>query len=129
MHGAPRELFQYALLRVVPDLERGEALNAGVVLFCRRRGFLGLRVCLDERRLAAIAPEADAAAIGRRLEDLRRIAAGDETAGQVARLDPSERFGWLTAPASTVVQPSPVHTGLCDDPAAMLDRLFRRLVA
>ena len=129
MHDAPRELFQYALLRVVPDLERGEALNAGVVLFCRRRGFLGLRAGLDERRLAAIAPRADAAAIARRLEDLRRIAAGDETAGQVARLDPSERFGWLTAPASTVVQPSPVHTGLCDDPAAMLDRLFRRLVA
>jgi Protein of unknown function (DUF3037) len=129
MPDAPRELFQYALLRVVPDLERGEALNAGVVLFCRRRGFLGLRVGLDERRLAALAPGADAAAIARRLEDLRRIAAGDETAGQVARLEPSERFGWLTAPASTVVQPSAVHTGLCDDPAAMLDRLFRRLVA
>jgi hypothetical protein len=129
MHGAPRELFQYALLRVVPDLERGEALNAGVVLFCRRHGFLGARVGLDERRLAAIAPTADAGAIGQRLEDLRRIAAGDETAGRVARLDPSERFGWLTAPASTVVQPSAVHTGLCDDPAAMLDRLFRRLVA
>jgi hypothetical protein len=129
MPDAPRELFQYALLRVVPDLERGEALNAGVVLFCRRRGFLGLRVGLDERRLAALAPGADAAAIARRLEDLRRIAAGDETAGQVARLEPSERFGWLTAPASTVVQPSAVHTGLCDDPAAMLDRLFGRLVA
>lgn len=129
MPDAPRELFQYALLRVVPDLERGEALNAGVVLFCRRRGFLGLRVGLDERRLAALAPGADAAAIARRLDDLRRIAAGDETAGQVARLEPSERFGWLTAPASTVVQPSAVHTGLCDDPAAMLDRLFRRLVA
>jgi hypothetical protein len=129
MHDAPRELFQYALLRVVPDLERGEALNAGVVLFCRRLGFLGLRVGLDERRLAALAPGADAAAIARRLEDLRRIADGDETAGQVARLDPSERFGWLTAPASTVVQPSAVHTGLCDDPAAMLDRLFGRLVA
>jgi DUF3037 family protein len=129
MHGAPREPFQYALLRVIPDLERGEALNAGVVLFCRRRGFLGARVGLDERRLAAIAPGADAAAISRRLEDLRRIAAGDEAAGQVARLDASERFGWLTAPASTVVQPSAVHTGLCDDPAAMLDRLFRRLVA
>jgi hypothetical protein len=129
MPDAPRELFQYALLRVVPDLERGEALNAGVVLFCRRRGFLGLRVGLDERRLAALAPGADAAAIARRLEDLRRIADGDETAGQVARLEPSERFGWLTAPASTVVQPSAVHTGLCDDPAAMIDRLFRRLVA
>jgi hypothetical protein len=129
MPDAPRELFQYALLRVVPDLERGEALNAGVVLFCRRRGFLGLRVGLDERRLAALAPGADAVAIARRLEDLRRIADGDETAGQVARLEPSERFGWLTAPASTVVQPSAVHTGLCNDPAAMLDRLFRRLVA
>ncbi len=129
MPDAPRELFQYALLRVVPDLERGEALNAGVVLFCRRRGVLGLRVGLDERRLAALAPGADAAAIARRLEDLRRIADGDETAGQVARLEPSERFGWLTAPASTVVQPSAVHTGLCNDPAAMLDRLFRRLVA
>jgi hypothetical protein len=129
MPDAPRELFQYALLRVVPDLERGEALNAGVVLFCRRRGFLGLRVGLDERRLAALAPGADAAAIARRLEDLRRIADGDETAGQVARLEPSERFGWLTAPASTVVQPSAVHTGLCNDPAAMIDRLFCRLVA
>ena len=128
MHGARRELFQYALLRVIPDLERGEALNAGVVLFCRRRGFLGARVGLDERRLAAIAPEADAAAIGRLLDGLRRGAAGDETAGQVARLEPSERFGWLTAPASTVVQPSAVHTGLGDDPAAMLDRLFTRLV-
>ena len=128
MHGARRELFQYALLRVIPDLERGEALNAGVVLFCRRRGFLGARVGLDERRLAAIAPDADAAAIGRLLDGLRRVAAGDETAGQVGRLEPSERFGWLTAPASTVVQPSPVHTGLCDDPAAMLDRLFTRLV-
>jgi hypothetical protein len=128
MHGAQREPFQYALLRVIPDLERGEALNAGVVLFCRRRGFLAARVELDERRLAAIAPEADAGAIARRLDDLRRVAAGDETAGQVARLAPSERFGWLTAPASTVVQPSAVHTGLCDDPAAMLDRLFARLV-
>lgn len=129
MHGARREPFQYALLRVIPDLERGEALNAGVVLFCRRRGFLAARVELDERRLAAIAPDADAAAIARRLDDLRRVAAGDETAGQVARLEPSERFGWLTAPASTVVQPSAVHTGLLDDPAAMLDRLFARLVA
>jgi hypothetical protein len=129
MHDAPREPFQYALLRVVPDLERGEAMNAGVVLFCRRRGFLRARTSLDERRLAALAPQADAAAIARRLGDLERVAAGDATAGPVARLEPSERFGWLTAPASTVVQPSAVHTGLCEDPAAMLDRLFTRLVA
>jgi hypothetical protein len=124
-----REPFQYAVLRVVPDLERGEAVNAGVVLFCRRRGFLAARVRLDEERLAALAPQADAAAIAARLDDLARIAAGDPAAGPVARLEPSERFGWLTAPASTVVQPSAVHTGLCEDPEAMLDRLFARLVA
>ncbi len=124
-----REPLQYAVLRVVPDLERGEAVNAGVVLFCRRRGFLAARVRLDEERLAALAPQADAAAIAARLDDLARIAAGDPAAGPVARLEPSERFGWLTAPASTVVQPSAVHTGLCEDPEAMLDRLFARLVA
>jgi hypothetical protein len=123
-----REPFQYAVLRVVPDLERGEAINAGVVLFCRRRGFLAARVRLDRDRLAALAPDADAAAIAARLDDLVRIAAGDPAAGPVARLDQSERFGWLTAPASTVVQPSAVHTGLCEGPEAMLDRLFARLV-
>jgi hypothetical protein len=129
MPARAREPFQYAVLRVVPDLERGEAVNAGVVLFCRRRGFLAARVRLDEERLAALAPQADAAAIAARLDDLARIAAGDPAAGPVARLEPSERFGWLTAPASTVVQPSAVHTGLCEDPEAMLDRLFARLVA
>jgi Protein of unknown function (DUF3037) len=128
MPAAARDPFQYALLRVVPDLERGEALNAGVVLFCRRRAFLAARVHLDERRLVALAPQADADAIAGRLDDLARIAAGDPAAGPVARLDASERFGWLTAPASTVVQPSAVHTGLCEDPEAMLDRLFARLV-
>jgi DUF3037 family protein len=129
MPAPARDPFQYALLRVVPDLERGEALNAGVVLFCRRRGFLAARVRLDPRRLAALAPGADAAAIAARLDDLARIAAGDPAAGPVARMDASERFGWLTAPASTVVQPSAVHTGLCADPEAVLDRLFARLVA
>jgi Protein of unknown function (DUF3037) len=123
------EAFQYALWRVVPDLERGEAVNAGVVVFARRHGFLAARARLDEARLLALAPHADADAVRRHLDALVRIAAGDPAAGPIAALPASERFGWLTAPSSTVVQPGPVHTGLCDDPAALLDRLYARLVA
>jgi len=126
---ADHDEFQYALWRVVPRLERGEAINAGVVLFCRRLGFLEARVRLDRARLAALDGTADADAIERHLEALARIAAGDAGAGPVAKLPPSERFAWLTAPASTAVQPSPVHTGFCDDPAARLQRLFDELVA
>jgi len=121
--------FAYAILRVVPRVERGEQLNAGVVLFCRRRRFLGARVELDARRLAALAPDLDPAQVRGHLEALARIAAGDPAGGPVAALEPSERFGWLVAPSSTIVQPSPVHTGLCDDPRTMLDRLFDELVA
>jgi hypothetical protein len=129
MPGDGSEPFQYAVLRVVPNLERGEALNAGVVLFSRRHGFLAARTRLDRQRLAVLAPDADADAIQERLDQLERAARADPAAGSIAALDASERFGWLTAPASTVVQPSAVHTGLCDDPAAMLERLFERLVA
>jgi Protein of unknown function (DUF3037) len=121
--------FAYAVLRVVPRVERGECFNAGVVLFCRRRGFLAACVELDEARLAALAPDADAGAVRAHLEALARIAAGDAAGGRVAALEPSERFGWLVAPSSTVIQPSPVHTGLCEEPGAMLDRLFAELVA
>lgn len=123
-----REEFQYALWRVVPRVERGELFNAGVVLFCRRRRFLAARTQLDEARLRALAPDVEPGAIARHLTTLERIAAGDPDAGPIARMDQSERFHWLVAPASTVVQPSPVHTGLCDDPAAQLDHLFRTLV-
>ncbi len=129
MPGAPRSPFQYAVLRVVPDVERGECVNAGVVLFARTRDFLGARVALDRDRLAALWPGADADAVARQLEGLARVARGDPRAGPIARLPAPQRFHWLVAPSSTVVQPSPVHTGLCEDPAAMLDRLFRRLVA
>jgi Protein of unknown function (DUF3037) len=121
--------FAYAILRVVPRVERGEQLNAGVVLYCRRRGFLAARVELDELRLAALAPDLDPERVRAHLHALARIAAGDPAGGAVAALEPSERFGWLVAPSSTIVQPSPVHTGLCDDPAEMLDRLFDELVA
>jgi hypothetical protein len=122
------EAFQYAVLQVVPDIERDERLNAGVVLFARRHRFLRARVALDEPRLAALAPGADAAILARQLDGLVRVAAGDPGAGPIAALPASERFAWLVAPASTAVQPTAVHTGLCEDPAAALDRLFERLV-
>lgn len=123
------EPFAYAVLRVVPDVERGERVNVGVVLFCRRARFLALSVRLDEDRLRAVDGSLDAAAVAGQLQTLTQVAAGDAAAGPVAALEPSERFHWLVAPASTVVQPSPVHTGLTDDPAATLARLLDRLVA
>jgi hypothetical protein len=120
--------FQYALLRVVPRVERGESLNAGVILLCRPKRFLGARTGLNEARLRAIAPDADVAAITGHLAGIERIARGDADAGAIAKLTQGERFHWLVAPSSTVIQPSEVHTGLCDDPAEELDHLFERLV-
>ncbi|HWH92746.1 MAG TPA: DUF3037 domain-containing protein [Baekduia sp.] len=123
------DAFQYAIWRVVPSVERGEALNVGVVVYCRRRGFLAARVLLDEARLRALAPGLDVAAVRRHLDGMVRVADGDPAGGAIAQLPQSDRFGWLTAASSTIVQPSPIHTGLCDDPQAVLDRLFTRLVA
>lgn len=123
------ERFQYAIWRVVPDIERGEQLNAGVVLYCRRLSLLAAQVELDRAALTALAPAADADAIERHLRGLVAVADGDSAAGPVAQLERSDRFGWLTAPSSTIVQSSPVHTGLCDDPAAQLGHLFARLVS
>ena len=123
-----RSPFQYALLRVVPRVERGECLNAGVVLFCRPRRFLAARVELDEARLAALAPDLSPGQVRPHLDALVRIAAGEPGAGPIAAVGPSERFHWLVAPASTVIQPSPVHTGLCRDPEETLERLVATLV-
>jgi hypothetical protein len=124
----PRQPFQYAALRIVPRVERGEAVNAGVVLFCRPLRFLGARTQLDEALLAALAPRCDAADVRAQLETIERIAAGDRRGGAIAAMPQSERFHWLVAPASTIVQPGPVHTGLTTDPQADLDRLFTKLV-
>jgi hypothetical protein len=123
-----REPFQYAALRIVPRVERGEAVNAGVVLFCRPRRFLAVRTRLDEALLAALAPDCDPRAVRRLLEAVERIAAGEPAGGPIAALPQSERFHWIVAPASTIVQPGPVHTGLTADPAAELDHLFSQLV-
>ncbi len=120
--------FQYAIVRIVPRVERGETLNAGVILLCRPKRFLAARVALDADRLRAIAPEVDPATIETHLAGIQRIAAGDAAGGPIAALGQAERFHWLVAPSSTVIQPSEVHTGVCDDPADELDHLFDRLV-
>ena len=123
------EPFQYAIVRVVPRVERGEALNVGVVLFCRPLRFLDARVGLDEGLLAALSPGCDATELRAQLDTLVAVAEGRPEGGRVAGLDQSERFHWLTSPASTIVQTSAVHTGLTSDPAGELDRLFSALVS
>jgi hypothetical protein len=120
--------FEYAIIRVVPRVERGEAFNAGVVLFCRARRYLAARTELDQRRFDALAPGLDPDVVRPHLEAIEAIAAGAADGGPIARLDPPERFRWLAAPSSTVIQPSDVHTGLTHDPEAELERLFVTLV-
>jgi hypothetical protein len=124
--------FTYLILRVVPSVERGERFNVGVVLFCRQKGFLAARVAVDSGRLAALAPSmspAEVSEVGEHLAALVRVVEGAPDAGPIAALPASERFGWLAAPSSTIVQASEVHTGLSRDPEATLDALFERLVA
>ena len=128
MPESARSPFSYAILRVVPRVERGERFNAGVVLFCRQKHFLGAKVALDERRLAALAPDAGADDVRAILESLVGVAEGDPEGDPIASMPPSERFGWLVAPSSTIIQPSQVHTGLTDDPRVTLDALFAELV-
>ena len=128
MPDEPRSPYQYAIIRVVPHVGRGETVNAGVVLLCRSQGFVGARTHLDANRLRAIARDADIASIERHLEAIERVADGDPRGGPMARLTTAERFHWLVSPASTIIQPSEVHTGLTGDPAAELDRLFVALV-
>ncbi len=123
------EPFQYAVLRVVPRIDRDEFLNVGVIVFCRTRGFLSARVALDPRRVEALAPGVDLEAVAEHLEARVRVAAGDPTAGPIALLPQSERFHWLVAPSSTTIQTSSVHSGMSDDPEATLARLFDSLVA
>jgi hypothetical protein len=121
-------LFQYALLRVVPRVERGEFINAGVVLYCQDAGFLDARVHLDPERLRALGPNLDPEAIRAHLEVARLVCEGGPEAGAVGLLPPGQRFGWLVAPRSTVVQPSPVHTGFADDPEEAIEHLLRVMV-
>ena len=128
----PRDAFEYAILRVSPRVERGETVNVGVVLFCRTRRFLGLRVELAERQVAALralAPGMDLEAVRSHLDSIEAIVAGEAAAGPIAALAPPERFRWVTSPSSTVIQPSEVHGGITADPQASLDELFEKLAS
>jgi hypothetical protein len=120
--------FEYALLRVVPRVERGEFVNAGVVLYCQEKRFLEAAVHLDPDRLRLLDPGLDPETVRSHLEAAKRICAGGPEAGSIGLLPPVQRFGWLTAPKSTVVQPGPVHTGLAEDPRAALDHLLDTMV-
>jgi hypothetical protein len=123
-----RQSFEYAVLRVIPRVERGEAINGGVLLYCRALDYLAAKTHLDADRLRALDPTADVAAIERALSSAADVCAGAPASGPVGTEDRGKRFRWLTAPRSTVVQPGPVHTGLTTDPAADLERLMRKLV-
>jgi hypothetical protein len=116
--------FDYAVLRVVPRVEREEFVNAGVILFCLERDFLEARVELDRARVLALWPAADLALIDEHLAAVPRICRGGEGSGPIGRLSLRERFHWLVAPRSTVLQVGPVHSGLCEDPAQSLEELM-----
>jgi DUF3037 family protein len=120
--------FDYAVVRIVPRVEREEFVNVGVILFCLSREFLEARVELDRARVLAIDPAADLAAIEAHLFALPRICAGGEGSGPIGKLSRRERFHWLVAPRSTVLQVSPVHSGLCADPERALEDLMDRMV-
>ncbi|MEU9864693.1 DUF3037 domain-containing protein [Streptomyces sp. NPDC047971] len=123
-----RDVFEYALLRVVPRVERGEFFNAGVVVYCRARSFVAARTHLDEAKLRVLDPGADVTGVRAALHAVEGVCLGGEDAGQAARDDAGRRFRWLIAPRSTVVQPGPVHTGLTVDPEAEVERLLDLLV-
>jgi len=116
--------YSYAIVRVVPRVERGECVNVGVVLFVRARRYLAARVELDRPRLLALAPDLDLALVERHLASFQAICDGRAEGGPLADLPPAERFHWLTAPRSTMIQTSPAHVGRTTDPADEVDRLL-----
>jgi len=120
--------FDHALIRVVPRVERGELINAGAIVSCPTQDYLAARVALDIARLRALSPSTDIAEVEAALALIPLIAAGDLRGGPIAALPRGERFHWLVAPRSAIIQPSPVHTGLCERPEDALDQLFERLV-
>jgi hypothetical protein len=119
--------YDYAVVRIVPRVEREEFLNAGVVVFCPEQNFLGARVRLNQARVAAFAPHIDLELVGSRLSGLEAVCAGDASAGPVAAMGLRERFHWVVSARSTMLQISPVHSGVCTSPERVLARLFKQL--
>ncbi len=122
------DTYDYAVIRVVPRVDRGEFVNAGVILSCQKRGFLGAAIALDEAKLLALWPATDVALVRRHLAAIPVICAGEPGSGPIGALPPRARFHWLTARRSSIIQTSPVHTGRCGDPEATLARLLDTLV-
>lgn len=120
-----KNTYEWAPLRVVPRVDRGECVNVGVLLYCRHAVVLTMRLALDVERLTTLYSELDVDEVATAVRAWPRVVAGEGPAGV---LSPGERFRWLTAPRSTVVQAGPVHTGLTADPEAEVDRLLARLV-
>lgn len=121
--------FDYAILRVVPRVERQEFINAGVVVFCLEKRYLAARIRLDAARMKALWPDADAELAQEHLKAVQRICDGDPAAGPIAKLSQRERFHWIISPRSTIIQPSPVHTGVCDATDGLLDRLEQQFLS
>ena len=124
----PRSAFEYAIVRVVPDVEREEFVNAGLILFCRERRYLRAATHLDVDALRALHHDCDVPGLREQLEQVERIADGSVTAGRFAGMDQSQRFHWLTTPRSTLVQPGPLHAGVTEDPDATFAHLWATLV-
>jgi hypothetical protein len=120
--------YDYALIRLVPSVERGECLNVGVILFGRTLGFLGARIHLNATRALAMSLDLDLAAIQQQLDSIMLICKGGPEAGDLGKMSQSERFQWLVSPRSTVIQISPVHEGVGDDPEAALEHLLKTMV-
>ena len=123
-----KQLFEYAVIRLVPCVDRQEFLNVGIILYCAEQKFLKTEFELNETRLNALCRDTGITAIQEHLAAFARICKGGENAGPIGKLSPGERFRWLTAPRSTIVQTSPVHTGLCTDAEKTLDDLLTKMV-
>ena len=120
--------FDYAIVRVVPRVERQEFINTGVLLFCSAHRFLQARIELDVQRLQAFAPHVDATLVDEYLNTVQRVCAGGADSGPIGQMEQRARFHWLVAPRSTIIQTSPVHSGLCHEPEAALEQLLNKTV-
>lgn len=122
------EVYSYACLRVVPSIERGEALNVGVALFCKRHDLLAVRISVDEQRLHALDPDLECRELSHRLDAIQRLADGKTADPLLRAMSKSDRFGWIAAPSNTLIQPGQIHTGVTTDPQYEIERLFKKLV-
>jgi len=123
-----RYLFEYAIIRIVPRVEREEFLNVGIVLYCKERKFLHTKYSINKEKLNALCAEMDCTEVEEHLQSFEQIGAGDKAGGTIAALDMASRFRWLTATRSTIIQTSKVHPGFCEDPNETIEKLFVQLV-